>query len=137
MCHQHLKSKNGFTLIELMIVVVIVGVLVAIAVPNFLNYQARAQQAEAKTSLGAIYLNMTAYSMGNISPSPNDGFVGANLPAIGFQSAGTPRYSYTLTITQTSVFVALAVGGSGHVVGDRWTINETKTLTDLDPSFSN
>ncbi|MFQ5588300.1 MAG: type IV pilin protein [Nitrospiria bacterium] len=137
MSYLNLKNKHGFTLIELMIVVVIVGVLVAIAVPNFLNYQAKAQQAEARTSLGAIYLNMTAYSMGNINPPPSDGFVGANLAAIGFQSTGSPRYSYTLTLAQTSVFVALATGGSGHVNGDRWTIDETKTLNDLDPSFTN
>ncbi len=132
-----IKNDRGFTLIELMIVVAIVGILAAIAIPNYLNYQARAQQAEARTNLGAIYLDMTAYSMGNISPPPADGFIGASLDVIGFSSEGSPRYSYTLTVVQTATFVALAQGGSGQVNGDRWTIDESRTLTDLDPSFTN
>ena len=50
-----MHNHKGFTLIELMIVVAIVGILAAIAIPNFLNYQAKSQQAEAKANLGAIF----------------------------------------------------------------------------------
>ena len=49
-----LKGQKGFTLIELMIVVAIIGILAAIAIPNFLQYQMKSRQAEAKTNLGAI-----------------------------------------------------------------------------------
>ena len=56
-----LRSKKGFTLIELMIVVAIIGILAAIAIPNFLRFQAKSKQSEAKTNLGGIFTGQTSY----------------------------------------------------------------------------
>ena len=50
-----LKSQAGFSLIELMIVVAIIGILASIAVPNFQKFQRRAKQSEGKGYLSGIY----------------------------------------------------------------------------------
>jgi type IV pilus assembly protein PilA len=54
------RNKQGFTLIELMATVAIIGVLAAIAIPNYLKYQRKARQAEAKILLGSAFLSEKA-----------------------------------------------------------------------------
>lgn len=54
------KGK-GFTLVELMVVVAIIGLLAALAIPNFIRFQARSKQSEAKTSLKAIFQGEKSY----------------------------------------------------------------------------
>ncbi len=79
------RRGSGFTLIELMIVVAIIGILAAIAIPNFLRFQARARQSEVKTNLKAIFTSSKA------------AFVEAGRLDCGFcawRPEGTNRYTY-------------------------------------------
>ncbi len=56
-----LKRQDGFTLVELMVVVAIIGLLSAVAVPNFKKYQAKAKMSEAKLQLSAAYTAETSF----------------------------------------------------------------------------
>ncbi|HLF86729.1 MAG TPA: prepilin-type N-terminal cleavage/methylation domain-containing protein, partial [Nitrospiria bacterium] len=49
-----MRSSTGFTLIELMITVAIIGILAVLASASFITFQAKSKQSEAKTNLGAI-----------------------------------------------------------------------------------
>jgi type IV pilus assembly protein PilA len=60
-----LRNSKGFTLIELMIVVAIIGILAAIAIPNFIQYQMRSRTSEAKTNLAAIKTANLAFQAEN------------------------------------------------------------------------
>ena len=51
-----LKRQDGFTLVELMVVVAIIGLLSAVAIPNFKKYQSKAKVSEAKLQLSAAYM---------------------------------------------------------------------------------
>lgn len=59
------RTSRGFTLIELLIVVAIIGILAAIAVPNFLNAQIRAKVARCKSDLRSIGVALEQYSLDN------------------------------------------------------------------------
>ena len=68
--------KKGFTLIELMIVVAIIGILAAIAIPNFIKFQARSKQSEAKTNLKALFTAQKAWYGEHDQFSTNAGIIG-------------------------------------------------------------
>lgn len=58
---QSLRRQDGFTLVELMVVVAIIGLLSAVAVPNFKQYQAKSKMTEAKLQLSSIYTAEQAF----------------------------------------------------------------------------
>jgi prepilin-type N-terminal cleavage/methylation domain-containing protein len=60
--HQANQQQKGFSLVELMIVVAIIGVLAGLAVPKFSQFQQKAKQAEAKTNLAALQVAQEAHS---------------------------------------------------------------------------
>ncbi len=118
------KKDKGFTLIELMIVVAIIGILAAIAIPNFMRYQAKSKQSEAKGNLGSIYTSEITYN------AENDAYTGT-ITALDWTSAGTTRYTYSLlATTPTTGFTATATADlDADATIDTWTIDQAKDLS--------
>jgi type IV pilus assembly protein PilA len=80
-----LMNSKGFTLIELMIVVAIIGILSAIAIPNFARYQSKSRQAESKIALASIYGGQKAFY------AEYSAYVGDH-NAVGYVPEGFKRY---------------------------------------------
>ncbi len=119
-----MTNQEGFTLIELMIVVAIIGILAAIAIPNFMTYQCKAKQTEAKSNLANIRTMQEAYNAEQDTYSDS-------YTLIGFSLKGDARYTYNVTGTE-STFDATATGTlSGSQ--DIWTMNENGTLRNSTP----
>jgi type IV pilus assembly protein PilA len=157
---RRMKGQRGFTLIELMIVVAIIGILAAIAIPNFLTYQAKAKQSEAKVNLGGIFTSATSYF------AENSTFVAANQGLLGYSPTGNPKYNFfwgntafaftpgapaTITCTNPAAITSapatvgasatsFTAGARGNidsdVTCDDWTIDNVRSLTNPSPDLS-
>ncbi len=115
-----------------MVVVAIIGILAALAVPRFQVFQAKAKQSEAKNNLSHIYTLEESYF------GDNDMY--GTIAQIGFNvTAGAmQRYTYTVVGASATAFMGQANNGmiSANCTTDMWTINETKALVNNTPTCS-
>lgn len=127
------RNSKGFTLIELMIVVVIIGILAALAIPRFMRSTTKSKQSEAKQLLKQVYTMQRAYRQEYNSYCLNGASASAAAPnafaQIGVDIMASSRYTYVMVAT-LNTFTCTATGNlDDDATNDVWTIDQTGTLT--------
>jgi MSHA pilin protein MshA len=130
-----LRNKKGFTMIELVMVIVILGILAAIAVPRFIDLRSDAEKATAKGVAGAIVssasmlhaqyvLRNTDYSLGTTAGEDNQIVANANISGGPQVLAANVALSVVVgAATNSSSLVTLTVGNNPYTLS--LTLNNT------------
>ena len=121
------RSEKGFTLVELMIVVVIIGILASIAIPKFSNLIGKTKASEAKQILGQIiqqektyYFTNNAYEDFNTTLADPAVDGSTDCPTIGFAQPDGARFTYGFETTMASAKERTDIA-QGDVNGDEDT----------------
>jgi type IV pilus assembly protein PilA len=102
---RHLSyDTKGFTLVELLVVIIIIGILAAIALPNFLSQGAKAKQTDAKQNIGLINRAQSAYRVENNTFATTFDVLSTGVLS-GNTKATTNNYTYNLVGTQDSTTI--------------------------------
>lgn len=131
----HIKrsNDNGFTLIELMIVVVIIGILAAMAIPRFMEASTKAKQTEVQLIMKQIYVNQRSYRQeANSYYQPAGAASTANPNAfsqIWVEIMDPCKYSFTIVANATSFTCTATANIDDDATMDTWTIDENGILT--------
>ena len=104
-----IRSNKGFSLVELMVVVAIIGILAAIAVPNFQRFSAKAKQSEAKANLAMVYSSEASF-FGEWQSYTSD------FLQVGFRPTGYLKYRITNAAFNGST--AANYAGPAYVAGN-------------------
>lgn len=120
-----IRHLSGFTLIELMIVVVIVAILASIAIPAYVDYIRRSQVTEAVNQLASLRVSMEQYFQDNRSYA-NGGSCGVAMPTT--TSGAVKYFTYACDpTTPANGFTITATGAAGQAVGHVYTIDDSNT----------
>ena len=107
-----LRNSKGFTLIELMIVVVIIGILAAIAIPKFSNVSKSAKESEADGILKQAYTLQEQYRQKNDKYAATD----AELQTVGWDTNQNAKY-YTFTVKSATDTTAFCIEANPNTDG--------------------
>src|SRR5712691_3232356 len=108
------RLQQGFTLIELMIVVAIVGILAAIAIPAYQDYVARSKVSEAMAALGACKTSVTEYIQVNAGVQPS-GLDQAGCSSVPSQYITSLDVGAGGAITVSPAWANISSGATGDV----------------------